>query len=290
MKLINWESLADWQKTTGVLFQDVFFDTELSVGDCSHVPMKAEPREEVMRALQTHEFYVYDLNLGFKWSTTGENLILRLRSTPTYLVDNNISWKKRALAHPEVNFIVGCTLCEEAENLEAVLFSKLPAHGYPNVFAVDRIPQARELHVFHRIDENYKKARFDGAIPLLSRTSAEHRADRVLAAALIRIQIESYLGVAPEELRRILAVHVAQCPGNLEHAGMAAVIATALYFQQLSADRLRTKIGKLHLPGDSRLIAEALLYGCGVLSDDKDVRTMARIAGVTVICDGDLRS
>jgi hypothetical protein len=146
-------------------------------------------RAAAIAAILRHDFFVYDGALSFCWSPSGENVLERLRCSRTYLVDNNVSWKPLAQSHPNVNFVLGCTMAEEANDLHGVLFSRMPSGGYANAFVVTLTVTDQVRVVFNRLDERYQDAVFARAIPTLEHTPSEHRARQVLAAESLRYQL-----------------------------------------------------------------------------------------------------
>jgi hypothetical protein len=249
-------------------------------------------RAETIHALLNHDFYTYHLNLRFKWSPAGVDILPRLRGTKTYIVDNNISWKQLAAVHPDVNFVLGCTVSEEAENLDGVLFSKLPPNGYLNVYSLDLFPNIDTI-VFNRVDANYRNAVFERSIPTLSNTTPEYRADQVLASVALRSEICQSLCRNPEDLKRELESSLPNCLGSYEQAYHAAVMCTALYFHSISLTLRKNKLDPnyIQLPGDTRLIAEALLFGFSILSNDqRDVHAMGKISGISVLKETDIQA
>lgn len=248
-------------------------------------PTSIEPNTEVMRALDAHEFSVYDLKLQILFSGKECDILKSLPRESTYLVDNNVSWKKLAAAYPNLNFVLGCTVSEEAENLQGVLFSNFPHGGYSNVFTLDLVPKRRETVVFHRLDTFYQKACLSGPIPALSQDSAEHFADRVLAANSLRQHLDQFLDRDPMVLQRAITDDLSNCSGNFSIAGNVAGMVTARFLQSLSPQLRAQKLDPayLNLPGDTRLIAEALFFGFAILShDERDVHAMAKMAKVSV--------
>jgi len=237
-------------------------------------------------ALLSHEFYVYDLNLRLQLGWENTDLLAVLRQRRTFIIDNNIPWKQIAAAHLDKSFVIGRTQSEEAENLEGMYFSAMPQGGYRNVYALDIAERRRPQIVFHRIDSSFRRACFARPIPPLSRNSSHHQMARLSAAAAFRTQLEPLLVTPSEMLRQLLDRHLEHALGNIEDAGLAAVVVAALHLNSLTEARRRIKLlpTNLNLPGDSRLIAEALFLGFGIISDDvADVHTMGHLTGVVIV-------
>jgi hypothetical protein len=236
-------------------------------------------------AVLNHYIFVYDLNLRMLWSSNGTDVLSHLRASLTYLLDNNVSWKQLAPRRRDMNFVLGCTLAEEAENLEGVFYSRMPIGGHPNVFAIDMSPKARPLVVFHRLDEDMK-VRLPIAIPALSQTSPDHQADRHLAADSLRTQVQQFLKVDNAVLKTKLSVSLPVCRGDYLTSGLVAAMAMALYLQSLPKNAAKSKLDPnyTNFPGDTRLIAESLYYGFSILSTDiRDVHAMARLVSVAAV-------
>jgi len=237
-----------------------------------------------MPALHDHEFYVYNLELEYLAGFCGVNILDRLQASETFLVDTNASWKPLAQCRADLNFVLGCTIKEEADNIQGVLFSDMPDQGFSNAFSVTTNQGNGQGVVFNRIEPNFR-ACFSREIPRLPNTSAEHRAAQILAATSFRQHLSPYLDFNSEQLHGRLNQLSCRCLANYFNSGETAVIATAIYLQSCSQALRARKLdpGYLNFPGDSRLIAEALYFGFSIFSEDvRDVHELATILGIAV--------
>lgn len=241
-------------------------------------------------SLSEHEYYVYRPNLTFLAGFRGIDILERLRATETFIVDNNLPWKRVAAIHTMKNFVLGCTISEEAENLQGMLFTDMPSNGYSNVYSVKAIYGPKPGVLFDRIEPSYA-ACFAKAIPPLSSTSPEHQQARQLAAASFRTHLAPFLAQGEEQLQGRLSEILKKCLNDYFVSAEAAVVITARHLKGCN-ERIRArKLDPcyLNLPGDSRLIAEALYYGFSILSNDVgDVHAMAAMAGISVRGDSEL--
>lgn len=250
-------------------------------------------RAAVLQALLQHDFSVYDGELNFKGSPSGRDILRDLRRSRTYLVDNNISWKALAQDHQDVNFVIGATVSEEANDLQGVLFSRMPTGGYANAFSVDLNVIGTPRVAFNRLDERYQAAVFARPIPTLENTPPEHRSQQQHAAASLRFQLVERLPRANEDLRQELRTHAARSQSSFFDAAATAMLGTVLMLKTLSTSRLRRKLDPtdVQLPGDTRLISEALFYGFPILSNDvRDVHTLGQIVGISVTTEAAFRA
>lgn len=231
--------------------------------------------------LRDHEFYIYDLNLNLLRGNGDGNLIDRLRATKTFLVDTNSGPKRLATEFPQFNFVIGATHCEEIENLEGVLFKKVPPDGFPNLY-VTEITAVPSLQIgFHRVSPAYRAVL--KPIPTLSNNSPEHRRDLERAAASFRGQLEKHLKRPLMAINLLLDAALPQCRNNYHLTGHVAALVMACYI--LSEPREAARLLKatyLNQRGDPMIIAEAFLYGFSIVSEDGDVAWMAKRAGVEV--------
>lgn len=247
-----------------------------------------QPPEYPITALRKHDFAVYDLGLRLRGGTR-RDILRELRDGNSYLVDNNVAWKRLAAAYPTVNFVIGCTVSEEAENLEGTLFKRTPAEGYPNVFIAE-IHATMGRVTFNRLDQHYQHAVFRQAIPTLQDAPQEHRAFQNEAAASHRRLVMANLSRTVDDLKAELAVRVLRSRSSFEDSAFAAAIATSLYLHSMPTARRATYLDPAYLnfPGDTRIVAEALYYGFGVISkDEKDVHTLSRLVEVPALTEAE---
>lgn len=242
----------------------------------------------VIPSLTKHEFYIYDLELNLRGGNGAGDLLARLRATKTYLVDTNSSPKRLAGLFPQLNFVIGATHCEEAENLDGVLFSNIPPEGFPNLFVTEISPTPKPHIGFHRVSPHYRAVL--NQIPPLSKNSAQHQKDRESAAAAFRRRVDQHLSRSPATIQSLLNAILPSCLNNYTLSARAAELLLAAYVQQSrAADAARLlRPNYLNLRGDPMLIAEALLYGFSIVSEDSDVQWMAKRAGVELATPSEL--
>lgn len=231
--------------------------------------------------LQDHEFYIYDLNLNLRGGNGHGNLIDRLRASKTYLVDTNSGPKRLAAEFPQFNFVIGATHCEEIENLEGVLFKRIPPDGFPNLFTTEISPVPSPHIGFHRVSPAYRAVL--KTIPTLSDNSSEHRRDLDRTAASFRAQLNAHLKRPLATINHLIDAGLPHCRGNFTLSGTLAVLTMACYVltEKREAARL-LKEDYTNQRGDPMIIAEALLYGFSIVSEDGDVAWMGKRAGVEV--------
>ena len=230
---------------------------------------------------EDHEFYIYDLSLNLLGGNGHGNLLERLRESKSYLVDTNSGAKRLATDFPQLNFVIGATHCEETENLEGVLFSKIPSGGFPNLFVTEIAAKPRPHIGFHRVSSAYRAVL--NTIPSLSQNSPEHRKDLERTAASFRAQLNAHLTRPLDAINHLLDTALPLCRNSFQLSGNVATLTMACYILTEKRETARLlKSSYINQRGDPMLIAEALLYGFSIVSEDGDVAWMGRRAGIKV--------
>lgn len=234
-----------------------------------------------MPALWDHEFYIYNADLMLLRGNGHGNVLVRLVEEKTYIVDNNSNPKALADQFPQFHFIIGASLSEEAENLDGVLFSKIPPGGFPNLFVLDvtNNPPPLSIHV-HRVSPALR-AVFN-EIPPLSQDSPENRKSREDKAASFEKQLKPLRNRSLASINSEVDALLPCCRGNWQKSSSAAELLMACYLlSSKPADRERLiRKGYFNLRGDSTILFESLLFGFSIVSEDKDVQWMAKRAGL----------
>lgn len=234
--------------------------------------------------MKNHVFSVYGYDLKFRGSPSNINLLATLDPSVTYLVDNNVSIRRLVVAHPAKNFVIGTTVHEEAENLNGVLFNDVVTSDVKNAFWIEVRGEPTECIVIHRIDGGMREC-FPGGFPKLSEREPSHIGKRYELLAGFRNRLFEYLHVNDAELIHKFGRLRASCIGDRSIAMQAAMIITAIHVKSLPESKQRKKLDPdyLNFPGDTRIICEALMFGFKIVStDESDVHTMGRLAGLNV--------
>jgi hypothetical protein len=101
----------------------------------------------------------------------------------------------------------------------------------------------------------------------------------------------SLLAQSEEQLQGRLSEMLNKCLNDYFVSADAAIVIMARYLKGCTGQIRARKLDPnyLNLPGDSRLIAEALYFGFAILSNDVgDVHAMAAMAGLPVRGDSEL--
>ena len=196
-------------------------------------------------------------------------------------MDTNSGAKRLAADFPQINFVIGATHCEETENLEGVLFKRIPPEGFPNLF-VTEITAVPSPHIgFHRVSPAYRAVL--KPIPTLTDNSPEHRQDLQRMAGSFRRELDKHLKHPLGAVNLLLDAALPQCRNNYHLTGHVAALVMACYILSKPREASRLlKANYLNQRGDPMIIAEALLYGFSIVSEDGDVAWMGRRAGVEV--------
>lgn len=95
--------------------------------------------------------------------------------------------------------------------------------------------------------------------------------------------MDKYLKRPLRAINQLLDVTLPQCRNNYHMTGHVAVVVMACYILSEPREAARLlRANYLNQRGDPMIIAEALLYGFSIVSEDGDVDWMAKRAGVEV--------
>jgi oligopeptide transport system ATP-binding protein len=239
-----------------------------------------------------HDYALYDLeaNLRFIGGSKGHDLLKELQATPTYLIDNNVGWKTIASQRPEIILVLGTTLRNESDNLHAVYFKNGTENGLPNVFVFQSEPfEGNFRAIIHRLDREFS-AVYPAGFPRLSELKPDDV--EVFNSSDSRTRRRNRVNCEAEKLPQVLDLEIqALLPmckfDSIKSFGTAEKI-YARFLQKLRATNQRKELTKFdgnhpNLFGDAHLIAEALMLGIGIISDDNGVRQMAEIAKINCV-------
>jgi hypothetical protein len=245
-------------------------------------------RADMNPSLKDHDFAIYDLRLKFSGGSKDNDLLQEISAAETYVIDNNVPWKRIASDFPSSKFVLGATVDHESNDLHGVLFNRGTTAEFRNVFALGLEPTGAGVHfVIHRLDKSFVSC-FKGRLPQLGDLSEEEIAPfncptrRDELRHRIFAHMQNGCGALNSEIESLLPL----CRNNFAASCTASELIYALFLLSLGraeSEKEGKKFRTNHpnLFGDTRLIQEALMLGARIVTSDvRDVFTMARIAGV----------
>lgn len=286
--------------------------------------MKAEKLPEKARRLlrkqADHSVSCYGLNgEHLPNDFDKEDLLTIMMRMERFLLDTNSLEVLRDAKRPENQnkaFILGQTVEEEVENLEALLFGRNVDNSNNNIFDFGFVgPEKSGLHhpylILNRLDLHYRLTFDDKRLKRESRTrkerterefferEREHMANVLDLKQAILGQILRWPDIAnlppvefterkKSQLVRIIRVMAGDAHKNYDTAVHVASLcyATLLLEQDDVGKKTRAEFSdplRRNVFGDTRLIAEALWLNAHVLSKDIAVKRMAQyVASKTV--------